>query len=122
VGSGRAVGLGVAGWEAGMLREESGDSRRVVVRRARAGRPTPAELERLYVASNTGALTPLSQVASLRMERAVPEMQRYNRSRCVTVTANVRTGYNTDRVTRQALERLSHLALPAGYRIVPAAR
>ncbi len=45
-------------------------------------------------------------------------MQRYNRTRSVTVTDNVLTGYNTDRVTSQALGRLARLALP--YRIVPA--
>jgi len=38
----------------------------------------------------------------------------------VTVTANVRTGYNTDRVTHQALDRLGGVAVPLGYRIVPA--
>ena len=48
------------------------------------------------------------------------EIQRHNRVRSVTVTANVRTGYNTDRVTRQVLARLAPLALPSGYGIVPA--
>jgi len=37
-----------------------------------------------------------------------------------TVTANVRSGYNTDRVTRAALEGLKGLALPTGYRLVAA--
>ena len=32
----------------------------------------------------------------------------------------MRTGYNTDRVTRQVLARLAPLALPSGYGIVPA--
>src|SRR5262249_17848623 len=48
------------------------------------------------------------------------EVQRYDRKRSVTVTADVRTGFNTDRVTREALSRLERLALPSGYRIVPA--
>lgn len=116
----RTVRLGLAGLTAGTLREESGDERPVVVRLPRPGRPSPNDLERIYVSSTSGSLTPLAQVADLRLERAVPEMQRYDRTRCVTVTANVQTGYNTTRVTQEALSRLAGLTLPAGYRIVPA--
>jgi multidrug efflux pump subunit AcrB len=116
----RTVRLALAGLEAGSVREESGDERRIVMRLARAGRPSAADLERVYVGSTSGRLAPLAQVADLRFERAVPEMQRHDRVRSVTVSANVRTGYNTDRVTRQVLGRLAGLALPAGYRIVPA--
>src|SRR2546430_9705974 len=81
----------------------SGDARPVVVRLARAGRASPADLERVYVSSTTGRLAPLAQVAEVRFERAVAEIQRHNRTRSVNVTANVQTGYNTDRVTRQGL-------------------
>jgi multidrug efflux pump subunit AcrB len=116
----RTVRLGLAGLEAGSLREGAGDARPIVVRLARAGRASPAELERVYVSSTSGSLTPLAQVADIEFERAVAEIQRYNRTRSVTVTANVRTGYNTDRVTRQVLGRLDGLTLPSGYRIVPA--
>jgi multidrug efflux pump subunit AcrB len=117
----RTVRLGLAGLEAGQLREGAGDARPIVVHVARPGRASPAELERVYVSSaTTGALTPLSQVADIAFERAVSEIQRYNRTRSVTVTANVRSGYNTDRVTRRVLSQLAGVALPAGYRIVPA--
>ncbi len=116
----RTVRLGLAGLESGKLREGAGDARPIVVRLERAGRATPAELERVYVSSAGGSLTPLSQVADIRFERAVSEIQRYDRVRSVTVTANVRTGFNTDRVTRQALTRLERLSLPAGYRLVAA--
>jgi len=117
----RTVRLGLAGLEAGQLREGAGDARPIVVHLARAGRASPAELQRVYVSSaTTGALTPLSQVADITFERAVSEIQRYNRTRSVTVTANVRSGYNTDRVTRRVLGQLAGVAVPAGYRIVPA--
>ena len=116
----RTVRLGLAGLETGTLREGAGDARPIVVRLARAGRASPAELERVHVSSMSGSLTPLAQVADVEFERAVSEIQRHNRVRSVTVTANVRTGYNTDRVTRQVLARLAPLALPSGYGIVPA--
>ena len=116
----RTVRLGLAGLEAGTLRGSDGESRPVVVRLARTGRVAPADLERVYVSSMNGRLAPLAQVADLRFERAVSEIQRHNRIRSVTVAANVQTGYNTDRVTRQVVAKLHRLVLPTGYRIVAA--
>ncbi|MGH7529012.1 MAG: efflux RND transporter permease subunit [Gemmatimonadales bacterium] len=118
----RTVRLGLAGLEAGTLREADGEKRPIVVRLARApgSRPSPAQLKRVYVASRGGNLTPLTQVAAVRFERAVPEIQRYNRGRTVTVSSNVRTGFNTDRVTKAILARQDELRLPGGYRIMPA--
>ena len=117
----RTVRLGLAGLTGGTLREGAGEARPIVVRLAGAGdRPAPGDLDRIWVASTSGALTPLGQVADVRFERAVSEIQRYDRSRSVTVTANVRTGFNTDRVTHAVLEGLRSVALPPGYRIVPA--
>lgn len=116
----RTVRLGLAGLEAGQLREGARDARSTVVRLARTGRASPEALDRVYVSSTNGSLAPLSQVADVTFERAVAEIQRYNRTRSVTVTANVRTGYNTDRVTRQVLRQLGQISLPTGYRIAPA--
>jgi len=103
-----------------VIREPDGDARNVVVRLRDATRPDPATLDRLYVASLAGKLTPLRQVADVRFEADVPEIRRVDRERAVTVTSFVRTGYNTDRVTRQALAALDSLRLPSGYRIVAA--
>jgi multidrug efflux pump subunit AcrB len=117
----RTLRLGLSGLDAGVLREaDGGDARNVVLRLRDATRPDPATLDRLYVASLGGRLTPLRQVADVRFETDVPEIRRVNRERAVTVTSFVRTGYNTDRVTRQALATLDSLRLPAGYRIVAA--
>jgi multidrug efflux pump subunit AcrB len=92
----------------------------VVVRLEGDARPTPATLARIFVPTQSGRLTPLSQVAETRFEAAVPEIQRVDRERAVTVTSFVRTGYNTDRLTRQLLARLDTLTLPRGYHIVAA--
>src|SRR5262249_40387908 len=43
-----------------------------------------------------------------------------DRIRSVTVTSNVRTGFNTDRVTRVALAAVARVPLPDGYRLAPA--
>jgi multidrug efflux pump subunit AcrB len=116
----RTLRLGLAGIEAGVLRESNGDARDVVVRLAGNPRPDPATLDRLYVASLAGRLTPIRQVADVRFETDVPEIRRVDRERAVTVTSFVRNGYNTNRVTRQLLGALDSLQLPEGYRIVAA--
>jgi multidrug efflux pump subunit AcrB len=116
----RTLRLGIAGVEAGVLREADGDERDVVVRLAGAPTPDPATLDRLYIASLGGKLTPLRQVADVRFEADVPEIRRVDRERAVTVTSFVQNGHNTNRVTREALATLDSLELPQGYRIVPA--
>jgi multidrug efflux pump subunit AcrB len=47
-------------------------------------------------------------------------IQHYDRERSATVTANVRTGYNTDRVTRDVLRRVDEHRLPSECRVVAA--
>jgi len=116
----RTLRLGLVGVDAGVLRDANGESRNVVVRLAGERRPGPGTFDRLYVASGAGRLTPIRQVAEVGFETDVPEIRRVDRERAVTVTSFVRTGSNTDRVTRQVLGALDSLALPAGYRIVPA--
>jgi multidrug efflux pump subunit AcrB len=116
----RTLRLGIAGVEAGVLREADGDERDVMVRLAGAPTPDPATLDRLYIASLGGKLTPLRQVADVRFEADVPEIRRVDRERAVTVTSFVQNGHNTNRVTREALATLDSLELPRGYRIVPA--
>jgi len=116
----RTVRLGLTGLRAGSLREGDGDERAVMLRLSPTTRPVPEDLARLVVTGASGQMIPLAQVAALRFERAVPEIQRRDRERSVTVTANVRTGFNTDRVTHAALARVASVKLPEGYRIVPA--
>jgi multidrug efflux pump subunit AcrB len=116
----RTVRLGIAGVTAGALREPDGEARPVVVRLAHEGRPGPEALDRLFVPTAAGALTPLGQVARTEFAASPPVIQRYAKERTVTVTSAVATGFNTDRVTRAALAALDTLALPGGYRLVPA--
>src|SRR2546428_13457789 len=95
----RTVRLGLAGLETGTLREGAGDARPIVVRLARAGRASPAELERVHVSSMSGSLTPLAQVADGEFERAGSELQGHNRVRRATGTPNGPTRDKSDRLT-----------------------
>lgn len=116
----RTLRLGIAGLETGTIRAENGEEYPLVVRIAHDGRPTPEALERIFVSSVTGAMVPLSQLASTRFDASPTIIAHKDRQRSVTVTSYVRSGYNTDAVTRTVISRLDSIALPAGYTLHPA--
>jgi multidrug efflux pump subunit AcrB len=127
----RMVRLALAGAEAGSVREADGQDYAIHVRlpvdRVAAhsspsldGAPSLEALDRLVLPSVTGASVPLHEFASVRLEASTPMIQHYARQRSVTVTSNVRTGFNTDRVTRAVLATLATHRLPPGYRVIPA--
>jgi multidrug efflux pump subunit AcrB len=118
----RTVRLGLAGLTVGSYREPGSDleARDISVTLPRPGHASLAELDRLTVASQSGAQVPLAQVATLGFVLSPTTMNHYNKERVVTVSAFVHNGYNTDRVTKAVLAQLATLQLPPGYRIVPA--
>jgi multidrug efflux pump subunit AcrB len=116
----RTLRLGIAGLEAGKMRADNGDEYPIVVRMAHEGRPAPEALERISVSSVTGAMVPLAQIAQVRFASSPTSIDRRDRQRAVTVTSYVQSGYNTDAVTREIIERLQAIPLPTGYTLVPA--
>jgi multidrug efflux pump subunit AcrB len=82
-------------------------------------RPGLDLLDKLYVANAHGAV-PLAQLAQLDFEPSPTTLRHYNKERSVTVTANVRDGFNTDRLTKQVLAQLAQTKLPEGVRFMPA--
>jgi len=136
----RTVRMALAGFEAGKVREANGEEYSIRVRLgSRAGAfgeragddagggsrvsgeaPPLSTLDLLQVTSITGAAVPLRQVADYHLETSLPVIQHYDRERSATITATVRTGYNTDRVTREVLRLVGERRLPAGCRVVAA--
>ena len=58
-----------------------------MVRLENAGRPTTEALDQVYVAAAGAALTPLRQVTDLGFTASMPEIQRYDKDRAITVTS-----------------------------------
>ncbi|HSL72284.1 MAG TPA: efflux RND transporter permease subunit [Longimicrobiales bacterium] len=116
----RTLRLGIAGLDAGRLRDAEGEEYAVQVRLPHDGAPNAESLGRIYLASFTGAQVPLRQVADLRFAASPPVIQHVDKERAVTVTSYVRSGFNTDRVTRAVLERTDRIKRPAGYEFVAA--
>jgi multidrug efflux pump subunit AcrB len=111
----RTIRLGIAGLSAGTYRDDAGEEYAIRVRLPHRDEPTPEALDRVTLTSFTGAAVPLRQVADVRFASSPPLIQHHDQERAVTVTSYVRSGFNTDRVTRAVMAELDSLTLPAGY-------
>lgn len=116
----RAVRFGLVGLTAGRIRDDDGEEYAITLRLPGETRKGPEALDRIYAASVTGAQVPVRQLARVEFETSAPVIQHYDGERSVTVTSQVRTGFNTDRVTRAVLATLDTVTLPEGYRITAA--
>ena len=116
----RTVRMALAGIMAGKVRDSNGDEYLInVMLKGRRPR-SMATLNKIYVSSLSGALVPLSQIASIGLENSPTLIQHYNRDRSMTVSASVIKGYNTDRVTKEILSKIGEVRFPEGYKIIPA--
>jgi multidrug efflux pump subunit AcrB len=115
----RAVRLAVAGIPVGRYKESNGEQYDIVVRTPIEARPDVRALDQVRVATLGGETMPLSQLARVEFSSAPTEIHRYNRTRAVIISGEVRNGYNTDKVTDAVLQRLDKLDWPRGYRYVP---
>ena len=111
----RTVRAAVAGLRVGNFREADGDEFAMTLRLPMTGRPTLDALDAIEVASASGRLVPLRQLASPQFVSAPTLIRRHDRMREATVTAYTKSGYNTGAVTREVLTRLEQVELPAGY-------
>ncbi len=114
----RAVRLAVSGLPAGFYRSPDGEQYPIVVRSPVGERASLEQLAGVRVASASGALLPLTQLATPVFERAPTLIQRFNRERAVTIDAGVERDFNTARVTAAVVQRLERIEWPRGYRYV----
>jgi multidrug efflux pump subunit AcrB len=114
----RAVRLSVAGLPVGTFKDASGEQYDIVVRTPVAARAGLEALGEVRVPSLSGASLPISQLATLRFEKAPTIIQRWNRERAVTIDSDVQRGFNTAKVTAAVVERLDAMKWPRGYHYV----
>lgn len=114
----RTTRLAFAGYEAATFRDEEGRDYPVRLRLPIDGHPTPALLDELhYTSRSTGASVPFAQIATPFLTSGPSRIERFDRERMVTVTANVREGYVAGDVSRAVAAAIADLPLQPGYRI-----
>ncbi len=115
----RTVRLALAGIIVGRFREPDGNEYAINVRLPKGEANTLETLDKIYISSLSGAQIPLSQLSTTEFEQSPTLIEHYDKERSVTISSFVRTGYNTDKVTKAILYRIRDIRLPAGYQVVP---
>jgi multidrug efflux pump subunit AcrB len=114
----RIARLALAGEQAARFRDDEGDDYPVVVRLPNEGRNLLSDLDRIQVPVSAGGSTPLSSFATPKLTSSSPFINRVNRERVVTLTAQTQAGFLTASVTSDVLARVEQaIALPPGFRI-----
>ena len=115
---GRTVRSAINGTEASTYRDGE-DEYDITVRLARRYRDDIEALGDLTVTGRAGTHVPLSSVASWRVGRGFAGVNRVDLDRVVTVSADVRSGYNANATLAAVKQAVTGFAgdLPRGYRL-----
>jgi multidrug efflux pump subunit AcrB len=106
----------MAGLPVATYSDEEGKEYDIVFRLPFEGKPTIADLDRIYISSAAGAQVPLSLVASLEPKAAPLSIDHFNLERSVTVTADLVRGVSVDGATQRVVKDLEAYNWPKGYR------
>lgn len=117
----RVVRLALSGEDAASFRDSDGDDYAVSVQlplsqMQTGGRANLSALDQIYIPSAQGLATPLSAIATPRLQSSPSTIERYQKARKTTLTAYTQTGALTSKVTQAAMERIKkQVPLPPGY-------
>ncbi len=115
---GSTVRSAINGVEAGEFRDGE-DEYDIVVRLAEPYRRDLNSLADLTIVTEDGSQVPLPSVASWTVNESFSGINRKNLDRVVTITSDVRSGYNANAVLAEVQSELSDFAarLPSGYEL-----
>jgi multidrug efflux pump subunit AcrB len=116
----KTVRMGIAGLEAGNFRNDEGEEFAINVSIEKNEEEALEVFSKIYVTSLSGALVPLSQIARVELQTSPSVIRHFNKERFASVSAFVKTGYNTDALTDELIEKLNGLTLPEGYTFMAA--
>ena len=114
----QTIQLALSGVPVAKLRDSDGDTYEVRVRLPMAGHYDVSALDKIFVPTVSGASIPLASVASPVLDSGIAQIERRNRVRLVSLTANVEPGILILRATEAVLARVKErVDLPPGYTI-----
>lgn len=116
----RTIRMAVTGLPIGTYREDDGDNYSINMALPQAGNQDYNVFAKIHVASYSGALVPLSQLAEVQFQSSPTTIKHYDKERYTVVTAFVQSGYNTAKVTEGILAQLKTIQFPAGASYVAA--
>lgn len=116
----KTIRMAVAGLNIGTFREDDGDDHDINITLPHGNKQTFDVFRKIYVASYSGELIALNQVADIQFQTSPTNIKHYDKDRYTVVTAFVQSGYNTAKVTDGILKQLDAMYFPKGAHYVPA--
>ena len=116
----KTVRLGVAGLKVGDFRNEVGEEIAIDVSIAQNKEEALETFSKIHITSLSGALIPLSQIATVQLQTSPSFIQHYNKERFTNISAFTQTGYNTSALTDEIIEKLEQYDFPEGYSFLAA--
>jgi len=115
----RVVRLGLAGLNVGTFREEGQtDDYNINVSIPRSNiKQDLSVFSNLYVNNVMGTAIPLKQLVEIKFETSPNQIRHYNKDRYVTITAFLKSGFNTSLVNQALVKKLKNFKFPAGFSI-----
>ena len=104
----------LVGAPVGLYRDSDGEEYELVLRLSEYSSPQLETFDDIRIATASGALVPLLQVASIETETSIARFQHFDTERMARVTADVLPGYTTEAVTNELVQQLQQLELPPG--------
>jgi len=112
----KTVRAAVAGLTISKFRDLEGKEYDMVIRLPFTGKIDFEDLDKIYVASVTGAQIPLKQVANIQFITSPMLINHYNLERNITITSDVESELSVDQVTKEIIAQLETYEWPKGYR------
>jgi multidrug efflux pump subunit AcrB len=110
----RTIRMAVTGLNIGTFRKDNGDEYKLNVTLPRDKVQSLDVFNKVYVTSYTGASIPLKQIADIEFQTSPTTIKHYDKDRYTVVTAFVKSGYNTAKLTDGILKEINKIKFPPG--------
>jgi multidrug efflux pump subunit AcrB len=111
----RTIRATVAGMPVSTFRGEEEKDYPMVLYLSHDNKISIEDFSRIYVKSLSGAMVPVSQLASLELIQGPGVITHYNMERSATITADIIKGYSLDEVVASIEEEFRNYQFPDGY-------
>ncbi|MBY0482642.1 MAG: efflux RND transporter permease subunit [Chitinophagaceae bacterium] len=116
----RTIRMAITGLNIGTFRKENGDEYKLNVSLPRNKTQTLEVFNKVYVSAYSGASIPLRQLADIEFQTSPTTIKHYDKDRYTVVTAFVKNGYNTAKLTDGLIKQLDRFTFPKGAYYVAA--
>lgn len=111
----KTVRLAVAGISAGSFTDQDGNDKKVILTTPKEERASLDAFDNLYVNNIMGTAIPLKQIADVKMEASPLFIRHLDKTRTVSVTSFVSSGYLVDKVINDVINKMKGMEFPKGY-------